>query len=257
MEIAETTAIVTGASSGLGAAAARMLAQAGARVALLDINTEAVRALAVELGGCSVRCDVADPRGAEQALEQVVAQVGLPRILVHCAGITIGRVPLTGDNVQGRLASFERLLRINLGGTLNMLSLTAGQMVRLEPQEGGERGVILLTSSIAAFDGQIGMSCYSASKGGVASLVLPAARELGLQGIRVNAVAPGYFDTPMLENVPDYVRAGCTRSFVFPRRYGTCEEFAALVRHLIENQMLNGTTLRLDGGLRMPPTFSP
>jgi len=257
MNIAGTTAIVTGASSGLGAAAARMLAAAGSRVALLDTDLDGAQALAEELGGLAAGCDVGDPAGAERALEQVAGQLGPPRILVHCAGITIGRVPLVGEEPQRRLALFERLLRINLGGSLNMLSLAAGLMKQLEPQADGERGVVVLTSSIAAFDGQIGMSCYAASKGGVASLALPAARELGPLGIRVCAIAPGYFETPMLDGVPDYVRAGCAKSFVFPRRYGTGAEYAQLVRHVVENPMLNGATLRLDGGLRMPPTFSP
>lgn len=255
MNISGIPAIVTGASSGLGAAAARALAREGAKVALLDTNMDGAKSVAEEIGGFAAYCDVSDPVGAGGALALAAERNGLPRILVNCAGITIGRVPLTGGDAKARFAAFERVLRINLNGTLNMLSLVADQMTGLEPLEHGERGLVIMTASVAAFDGQIGMSGYSASKGGVTSLTLPAARELAEYGIRVNTIAPGYFDTPILDGVPEYVRAGVASGFVFPKRFGTAEEYARLVAHIIENQMLNGETIRLDGGMRLPPSF--
>ena len=256
MKISEISAIVTGGSSGLGAAAARTLAREGAKVALLDTNIDGAKSVAEEIGGFAVYCDVSDPVGARTALALAAERNGLPRILVNCAGITVGRVPLVGGDVNARFAAFERVVRINLNGTLNMVSLVAEQMSELESLAQGERGLVIMTASLAAFDGQIGMCGYSASKGGVASLTLPAARELAVHGIRVNTIAPGYFDTPLIEGLPDYVREGCASSFVFPRRFGTAEEYAQLVVHIIENKMLNGETIRLDGGMRLPPSFN-
>ena len=256
MKVSGISAIVTGASSGLGAAAARALARAGAKVALLDTNVDAARGVADEFGGFALYCDVSDPLGAGTALELAAERNGLPRILVNCAGISIGRVPLVGGDAKVRFAAFDRVMRINLNGTLNMLSLVAEQMAKLDPLEHGERGLVVMTSSIAAYDGQIGMSAYAASKGGVAALTLPAARELAEHGIRVNTIAPGYFETPLISGLPEYVRTGCASSFVFPKRFGTADEYAQLVVHLAENMMLNGETIRLDGGMRPPPTFS-
>jgi len=257
MNISGISAVVTGASSGLGAAAARALARKGARVALLDTNLDGAMSVAEEFGGFSTYCDVSDPEGARAALALAAERNGLPRILVNCAGITLGRVPLVGGNAVARFAEFERVLRINLNGTLTMLSLAAEQMAELDPLENGARGVVIMTASVAAYDGQIGMCGYSASKGGVVALTLPAARELAAYGIRVNTIAPGYFDTPILDGVPDYVRAGVASSFVFPRRFGSAEEYAQLVLHISENNMLNGETIRLDGGMRLPPSFIP
>ena len=256
MKISGIPAIVTGASSGLGAAAARALAREGAKVALLDTNMDGARSVAEEIGGFATYCDVSDPAGAGAALALAAERNGLPRILVNCAGITIGRVPLVGGDVGARFAAFERVMRINLNGTLNMLSLVADQMMELEPLAQGERGLVIMTASVAAYDGQIGMSGYSASKGGIVSLTLPAARELAEHGIRVNTIAPGYFDTPILDGVPEYVRAGVASSFVFPKRFGAAEEYAQLAVHIIGNKMLNGETIRLDGGMRFPPTFN-
>ena len=255
MQISGISAVVTGGGSGLGAAAARALARGGAKVALLDTNLDGARGVAKEIGGFATHCDVSDPAGAAHALDLAAEQNGAPRILVNCAGITVGRVPLTGGDSRARFAAFEKVLRINLNGTLNMLSLVADRMAGLAPLEQGARGVIVMTASVAAYDGQIGMSGYSASKGGVVSLTLPAARELAASGIRVNTIAPGYFDTPLIEGLPDYVRAGCASSFVFPKRFGEVDEYAELVLHLCHNQMLNGAVIRLDGGMRLPPSF--
>lgn len=256
MNISGSAAVVTGGSSGLGAAAARALARAGAKVALLDTNMDGAESVAEEIGGFATYCDVSDPVGARGALALAAGHNGLPRILVNCAGITIGRVPLVGGEADARFRAFERVMRINLNGTINMLSLVAEQMTGLEPLAQGERGVVIMTASVAAYDGQIGMCGYSASKGGVVSLTLPAARELAEYGIRVNSVAPGYFDTPMIGGLPEYVRSGVASNFVFPRRFGTTGEYGQLVVHIAENSMLNGETIRLDGGMRFPPTFN-
>ncbi|MFZ3047871.1 MAG: SDR family NAD(P)-dependent oxidoreductase [Desulfatirhabdiaceae bacterium] len=256
MKIVKNSAVITGAGSGLGAAVARMLAAEGARVGLLDTNMDRVGVLAEELGGVAAYGDVSDASAAATAVELIAEKNGFPRILVHCAGITIGRVPLVGGDREMRFTKFDKVMRINLNGTLNMISLVAEQMVKLEPLEQGERGVIILTASFAAYEGQVGMSAYSASKGGVVSLILPCARELAAYGIRVNAVAPGYFNTPLLEGLPDWVRSGLAASYVYPKRMGEAPEYAQLVMHMIHNTMLNGETIRLDGAMRLPPSFA-
>ena len=255
MKVSGISAIVTGASSGLGAAAARALAREGAKVALLDTNVDAAGALAEEIGGFAAYCDVVDQVGAEAALTLAAERNGLPRLLVNCAGITIGRVPLVGGDAKARFAAFDRVMRINLSGTLNMLSLVAEQMTKLAPLEHGERGLVVMTSSVAAYDGQVGMSAYSASKGGVAALTLPAARELAEHGIRVNTIAPGYFETPLLNGLPEHLLVKFSSSFVFPKRFGAAAEYAQLVMHLMDNIMMNGETVRLDGGVRFPPSY--
>jgi len=255
MKIAGSAAVVTGAGSGLGAATARCLAQHGAKVGVLDLDMDAANAVAEECGGIAARCDVADPESAAAALAVTCDRHGLPRILVNCAGVSIGRVSLVEGDRASRLGRFERLLRVNLNGTLTMISLVAEQMVQLPVLEQGERGHIVLTASLAAYEGQSEMSAYAASKGGIVALTLPCARELAAYGIRVNTIAPGYFETPLIAGLPDYVRAGCAGSFVFPKRFGTPDEYAELVVHLSENQMLNGETIRLDGAMRLPPSF--
>ena len=252
MNVSGIAAIVTGASSGLGAAAAQALARAGAKVALLDINLDGAQAVARDCGGIAVRCDVADPVSVAEALDQAAQRNGPARIVVNCAGISIGRVPLVGGDPTARLAAFSRQMRVNLNGTLNMLSLAADAMAQLEPMDYGERGVVISTASVAAYEGQAGSAAYSASKGGVVSLTLPAARELGALGIRVNAIAPGIFDTAMIRNLPDYARDSYTKNCVFPHRFGQPEEFAQLVLHVIQNAMLNGEVIRLDGAMRLP-----
>ena len=245
-------ALVTGAASGLGAVTARHLAQAGAKVALLDVNIEAGGALAKEIGGIAIACDVTDADGAAAAVAQAKQQHGPASILVNCAGVGPAK-RIVGREGPMPLADFERVIRINLIGTFNMLRLAAADMTPLAPGEDGERGVIISTASVAAFEGQIGQAAYASSKGGVAALTLPAARELAQFGIRVLAIAPGIFGTPMLRALPDEVQESLGASVPFPKRLGVPEEFAALVMHCIANRYLNGEVIRLDGALRMAP----
>jgi NAD(P)-dependent dehydrogenase (short-subunit alcohol dehydrogenase family) len=255
MQIDQSAAIVTGAASGLGLATARMLARHGARVALLDIDAERAAEAAAALGAeqaAGLQCDVGDAASAERAVGQAVAAHGVPRILVNCAGIAPGK-RIVGREGPMPLAEFERAIRVNLIGTFNLMRLVAAEMAQLEPDAGGERGVIVNTASVAAFDGQIGQAAYAASKGGVAALTLPAARELARHGIRVVTIAPGIFETPMLRGLPADVQQSLGDSVPFPKRLGRPDEYAALVRHILENPMLNGETIRLDGALRMAP----
>ena len=254
MRIEAGAAIVTGAGSGLGLASAQMLRAQGARVALLDIDAARVAEAAAALGGgaLGLACDVADAASAEHALEEAAAAHGAARILVHCAGIAAGK-RIVGRDGPMPLAEFEHVVRVNLIGTFNLLRLAAAAMAPLEPDAEGERGVIVNTASVAAFDGQIGQAAYAASKGGVAALTLPAARELARHGIRVVTIAPGIFETPMLRGLPADVQRSLGESVPFPKRLGRAEEYAALVRHILENPMLNGETIRLDGALRMAP----
>jgi NAD(P)-dependent dehydrogenase (short-subunit alcohol dehydrogenase family) len=245
-------ALVTGAASGLGAATARQLAEAGAKVALLDLNIEAARSLAAEIGGVAIACDVTDADGAAAAVAEARGQHGLARILINCAGIGPAK-RIVGREGPMPLADFERVIRINLIGTFNMLRLAAADMTALAPNEAGERGVIISTASVAAFEGQMGQAAYASSKGGVAALTLPAARELAQFGIRVLAIAPGIFGTPMLRALPADVQESLGASVPFPKRLGEPDEFAALVLHCIANGYLNGEVIRLDGALRMAP----
>jgi NAD(P)-dependent dehydrogenase (short-subunit alcohol dehydrogenase family) len=245
-------ALVTGAASGLGAVTARHLAQAGAKVALLDVSVEAADALAKEIGGTAISCDVTDAEGAAAAVAQAKQQHGPASILVNCAGIGPAK-RIVGRDGPMPLSDFERVIRINLIGTFNMLRLAAADMTPLAPGEDGERGVIISTASVAAFEGQIGQAAYASSKGGVAALTLPAARELAQFGIRVLAIAPGIFGTPMLRALPGEVQESLGASVPFPKRLGEPDEFAALVLHCIANRYLNGEVIRLDGALRMAP----
>jgi NAD(P)-dependent dehydrogenase (short-subunit alcohol dehydrogenase family) len=252
MEIAGCAAIVTGGASGLGAATARQLSEAGAKVALFDLNADAAGALAASLGGIAVGCDVADPESAAAALATARSQHGPARILVHCAGVGPAK-RIVGRDGPMPLADFEQVIRVNLVGTFNMLRLVAADLQAAEPCAGGERGVIVSTASVAAFEGQIGQVAYSASKGGVAALTLPAARELAQFGIRVMAIAPGIFATPMLRALPEEAQASLGAAVLFPKRLGEPDEFAALVLHCVRNSYLNGEVIRLDGALRMQP----
>jgi len=252
MEITGHAAIVTGGASGLGAATARALAAAGGKVSVCDINEKAADEVASEIGGIAVACDVADSASAEAAIKQAAGAHGPARILVNCAGVGPAK-RIVGRDGPMPLADYERVIRINLIGTFNMIRLSAAGMQPLEPFADGERGVIISTASVAAFEGQIGQAAYSSSKGGVAALTLPAAREFAQFGVRVLAIAPGIFGTPMLRALPQEVQDSLGASVPFPKRLGSPSEYAALVLHCIRNGYLNGEIIRLDGALRMAP----
>lgn len=254
MQIENRTFVITGAGSGLGAAVARMAVAAGARVVILDVNAEVGAAMAEELGAQArfVRTDVTSAAEGEAAIKAALAAFGRIDVAVNCAGIAPGE-KIVGRDGPHRLESFARAIQINLVGSFNMLRLAADAMARNEPGQGGERGVIVNTASIAAFDGQIGQAAYAASKGGVAALTLPAARELARHGIRVVCIAPGIFGTPMMAGLPQEVQDSLGGTVPFPSRLGDPAEFAALVRHIAENPYLNGEVIRLDGALRMAP----
>jgi NAD(P)-dependent dehydrogenase (short-subunit alcohol dehydrogenase family) len=245
-------AVVTGAASGLGAETAAQLARAGAKVALLDISIEAAQKKAAQIGGVAIRCDVADADSASAALGEVRDKLGRPRILINCAGVGPAK-RIVGRDGPMPLADFERVIAINLIGTFNMMRLAAAEMATLEPLADGERGVIVSTASVAAFEGQIGQAAYAASKGGVAALTVPAARELAQFGVRVLAIAPGIFATPMLRALPDEIQQSLAASVPFPKLLGRPEQFADLVLHCVRNVYLNGEVIRLDGALRMAP----
>lgn len=252
MDLAGQAAVVTGGGSGLGAATAAMLARAGCRVAVLDVNAAAATASAARIGGLALTCDVADAAAAEAALTQARAAHGVERVLVNCAGVgTAGRI--VGRDGPLPLEAFARVIRVNLIGTFNMLRLSAAAMTGLEPLADGERGVIVNTASIAAYEGQVGQAAYAASKGGVASMTLPAARELARAGVRVMTIAPGLFETPMVAALPPEIQQSLGASVPYPPRLGQPEEFAALVGHIVANRFLNGAVIRLDGALRMAP----
>ena len=252
MKIAGMAALVTGGASGLGAATARMLAAKGARVGILDLEETKGAAVAAECGGVFARTDVADEGSAKAAIEACAARHGGARILVCCAGIgTAARI--VGREGPMPLAAFERVIHVNLIGTFNTMRLAAAAMQALDADGDGERGAIVLTASVAAFEGQIGQAAYAASKGGIAALTLPAAREFARSGIRVVTIAPGLFETPLLGELPQETRAGLAAAIPFPQRLGLADEFAALAAHIVENSYLNGETIRLDGALRMAP----
>ena len=252
MELKGQAAIVTGGASGLGAATARALAAAGAKVAVFDINEAGATSVAKDIGGIGVACDVASSDGAKAGIEKAKAAHGAARILVNCAGVGPAKRIVGRDGPQP-LEDFERVIRINLIGTFNMLRLVAADMQTVEPFADGERGVIVSTASVAAFEGQIGQAAYASSKGGVAALTMPAARELAQFGIRVLAIAPGIFGTPMLTALPQETQDSLGASVPFPKRLGRPSEYAALVLHCVHNGYLNGEVIRLDGALRMAP----
>jgi NAD(P)-dependent dehydrogenase (short-subunit alcohol dehydrogenase family) len=254
MQIAGNSALVTGGASGLGGATARRLAEAGAAVVIADLNKEAGTALATELGEKAqfVETNVTSEESMRQAVEVAASQPGGLRILVNCAGIGVAERVL-GKQGPHPLDLFNKVIQVNLIGVFNALRLGAAAMSQNEPNEEGERGVIISTASVAAFEGQIGQIAYSASKGGIVGMVLPAARELARYGIRVMAIAPGIFDTPLLAGLPEPARVSLGEQVPFPPRLGRPEEFAALVLNIAENVMLNGDTIRLDGGIRMSP----
>ena len=246
------SAIVTGGASGIGGATAAALAKAGAKVAIFDINLDAAKAHAAKIGGIAVRCDVASSESAVAAIKEATDQQGTARILVNCAGIATAK-RIVGRDGPLPLAEFDKVIQVNLIGTFNMMRLVATAMQALPPLEDGERGVIVSTASVAAYEGQIGQAAYSASKGGVMALTLPAAREFAQFGIRVNTIAPGIFRTPMLASLPEEAQQSLAASVPFPKLLGTPEQYASLVMHMIENRYLNGETVRIDGALRMAP----
>jgi len=252
MEVEGRAAIVTGGASGLGLATAEMLVGAGARVALLDIDGARAADAAGRIGGLGLPCDVADGASAERALAEARQAQGPAAVLVNCAGIAAAR-RIVGRDGPMPLPEFEQVIRVNLIGTFNLLRLAAADMIALEPNPEGERGVIVNTASVAAFEGQIGQAAYAASKGGVAALTLPAAREFARHGIRVVTVAPGIFETPMLRGLPEAAQRSLAESIPFPKRLGRAEEYALLVRQILDNPMLNGETIRLDGAIRLAP----
>jgi NAD(P)-dependent dehydrogenase (short-subunit alcohol dehydrogenase family) len=252
MDIKGQAAIVTGGGSGLGAATARTLAAAGAKVAIIDVNDKAAAEVAIDINGIAIACDVSDSAAAEAAFKKAAADHGPARILVNCAGVGPAK-RIVGRDGPMPLADFERVIRINLIGTFNMMRLAAAAMQAAPALADGERGVIVSTASVAAFEGQIGQAAYSSSKGGVAALTLPAAREFAQFGVRVLAIAPGIFSTPMLQALPQEVQDSLGASVPFPKRLGSPSEFAALVLHCIHNGYLNGEVIRLDGALRMAP----
>jgi NAD(P)-dependent dehydrogenase (short-subunit alcohol dehydrogenase family) len=246
MRIEGVNALVAGGASGLGAATARRLAAHGARVTIADLNEDRGTATAEEIGGRFAKADVTDPAQVEAAVPEDL------RISVCCAGIGHAEKS-AGSRGPHDLEAFARVIRVNLIGTFNVLRLAAAKMLANEPDDQGERGVCVNTASIAAWDGQIGQAAYSASKGGIVGLTLPAARDLAQSGIRVCAIAPGLFDTPLLAGLPEEARTALGRQVPFPPRLGHPDEFAALAVHIAENPMLNGEVIRLDGALRMPP----
>ena len=252
MQIRGQAAIVTGGASGLGEATARALAAGGAKVAVLDFDLARAEAVAAELGGLAVRCDVSSAESAEAAVATAAAAHGPARILINCAGIAPG-ARVVGRDGPMALDAFRRGIEVNLVGSFNLLRLVAAGAANLEPNDEGERGVVINTASVAAFDGQLGQAAYAASKGGVVSMALPIARELAAFGIRVNTIAPGLFLTPMMRTLPEEVQASLARSVPHPARLGDPAEFAALARTMVENAYLNGEVVRLDGALRLPP----
>ncbi len=247
MDLWQCPAVVTGGASGLGAETARYLAEAGARVSVIDIHEAGVRAVAENINGLAIPCDVADAGAAERALAEARAAHGAPRILIHCVGRGHSQ-QLVSDEGPMALDDFRQLVEVNLISTFNMLRLVAASMATLKPMADGERGIIITTASASAYEGQSGEAAYAASKGGVVSMILPAARELGPFGIRVVGIAPGLFGTPTLFTMEKNLDSRLARSIPFPHRFGDPAEFAMLVLHVIKNQMINGSVLRLDGG---------
>jgi NAD(P)-dependent dehydrogenase (short-subunit alcohol dehydrogenase family) len=252
MRLSKSSFLIAGGSSGLGAACVRLFSQAGAEILIADINSEAGRRLAGECGVRFVRTDVTDESSVEHAVNSAVESFGKLNGAVICAGICPPERVLSAKGPQP-LTNFSRVINVNLMGTFNVIRLAAAAIAQGEPDSEGERGVIVSTASIAAYDGQIGQASYAASKGGVAAMTLPIARELARYGIRIVSIAPGIFDTPMMAGLPEQARQTLSEQIPFPRRLGRPEEYAFMVRHVIENVMLNGAVIRLDGALRMPP----
>ncbi|MBL8387947.1 MAG: SDR family NAD(P)-dependent oxidoreductase [Hydrogenophaga sp.] len=253
MNIQGHAALVTGGGSGLGEATARELARRGAKVAVLDLNLENAQRVAADIGGVAVQCNVSDPDSMQAAIEQAAAAHGPARILMQIAGIGTAKRVVGKDGNAAPLDDFARVININLIGTYNAARLFAAACAKLEPMEDGERGVMVFTASVAAYDGQVGQQAYSASKAGVVGMTLPMARDLAQHGIRVCTIAPGLFMTPLMRTLPEPVQQSLAASIPFPSRLGKPEEFAQLATHIVTNTHLNGETIRLDGALRMAP----
>lgn len=257
MEIQNKGVLVTGGASGLGAACVRLLAENGARVVIADLNSEGGENLAAQLqaNGASVsfiQTNVTSEESMQAPVQAAVERYGALHILINCAGIGVAEKVLSKSGVHS-LDHFQKVISVNLIGTFNAIRLACAAMAENEPTAGGERGVIINTASVAAFDGQIGQAAYSASKGGIVSMTLPIAREVARQGIRLMTIAPGIFETPLLGNLPAQARASLEQQVPFPPRLGRPPEYAALAKHIIENEMLNGEVIRLDGAIRMQP----
>lgn len=252
MDIAGASALVTGGASGLGLATARRLAAAGAHVVVVDLPSSPGAERAAELGGTFAAADVTDPQQVADAVATAAATAPL-RVVVNCAGIAPPAKVLDRDGAPTPLEHFERIVRVNLVGTYNVIAQASAAIARTDPTESGDRGVIVNTASVAAFDGQIGQPAYSASKGGVHAMTLPIARELARHGIRVCTIAPGIMETPMLAALPEPARASLGQQVPYPQRLGAPDEYAALVASIVENGYLNGETIRLDGAIRMAP----
>ncbi len=250
MDVRGQGAIVTGAGSGLGAESARYLAKAGAKVTVLDVNGEAAEAVAQEIGGLGLACDVGSAEAAETAVAQAREAHGTAWVLVNCAGIAPAK-RIVGRDGPMPLEDFAKVIQVNLIGSFNLMRLAAADMLADEPLADGERGVVISTASVAAYEGQIGQSAYAASKAGIVGLTLPAAREFAKTGVRVLGIAPGLIGTPLLLNMPQDVQDSLAAQVPFPHRFGHPGEFAGLVMHMVENVMLNGEVVRLDGAMRM------
>ena len=251
MIVNDVAAIVTGGASGLGAATARLLASGGARVTVIDLNIDLAQTIATEINGFAIACDVRDAATAEEAVAKAKAKHGVARILVNCAGIG-GPSRIVGKDGPLPLENFKKIIDVNLVGSFNMMRLVAADMINAAPLDNeNNRGVIISTASVAAYEGQVGQAAYAASKGGIVSLTMPAAREFAQFGIRVNAIAPGLFETPLLQGLSDEVRQSLSAAISFPKRLGAAEEYAKLVFHVIENNYINGEVIRIDGALRM------
>ena len=253
MDVKGCAAIVTGGGSGMGAETGRFLAAAGAKVALLDVNLDGAKQVAGEIGGLALECNVADAASAQAAIAKARETHGPARICINCAGIAPAK-RIVGRDGPMPLEDFTRVIDVNLVGTFNIMRLAAADMQTLDPvTESDERGVIICTASIAAFEGQIGQAAYSASKGGVVSLTLQAAREFASKGIRVVTIVPGLIATPMLLSMPKEVQESLAQQPPFPKRFGRPDEYAKLAMHIIDNEMINGDCIRLDGAIRMQP----
>ena len=253
MQIKGQAALVTGGGSGLGEATARELARLGAKVAVLDVNLDNAKKVAADIGGIALQADVTSGPGMEAALAEAAAAHGPARILMQIAGIGTAKRVIGKDGSAASLEDFAKVVNVNLIGTYNAARLFAAACAKLEPMEDGERGAMVFTASVAAFDGQVGQQAYSASKGGVVGMTLPMARDLAQHGIRVCTIAPGLFNTPLMRTLPEPVQQSLAASIPFPSRLGKPEEFAELACHIVSNGHLNGEVIRLDGALRMAP----